>query len=307
VHRPVLVKEVVSLLAVEAGGAYIDGTGGGGGHAAALLRASGPDGRLLVIDRDEEAVRRVRERLAPWRERCRVAKGVFSEMRTLAEANGFGPVDGVLLDLGVSSHQLEDSARGFSFSGEGPLDMRMDRAQPVTAELLVNESGEDELAGILKRYGEEPRARRVARAIVRARGEKRLTTTRQLAEVVATAKGGRRGRIHPATQTFQALRMAVNRELEELQDGLEAAWSAVRTGGRVAVIAFHSLEDRAVKRFFASHVGRWESLAEGGQRWVGEMPAGRWIAKKPVRPGEAEVAENPRARSARLRVAERSG
>ena len=214
-------------------------------------------------------------------------------------------VDGVLLDLGFSSDQMDDAARGFSFQAEGPLDMRLDRSEPRTAADLVNGMEESELADVIFELGEERDARRIARAIVAERVRSPIRTTRRLADVVAAAKRGPRGKIHPATQTFQALRIAVNRELESLDRGLEGALALVKPGGRVGVISFHSLEDRRVKRFFAEHAGRWESLEQGGERWVGAEPQVKLVTRKPVTASEDEIRANPRARSAKLRVAER--
>lgn len=305
-HEPVLLKEVVELMGIRAGGQYVDGTVGGGGHASAILERAGVEGRLLGIDRDADALARAGETLGAGGPRCVLEHGNFADMIEIAQRHGIERVDGVLLDLGMSSHQVDDPARGFSFQQDGPLDMRMDRTQDLTAARLVNELDEASLANLLWRLGEESASRRIARAIAEARGVRRIETTGRLAEIVGEAQGGRRGRIHPATRTFQALRMAVNREIESLERGLEAALRLVATGGRVAVISFHSLEDRTVKHGFARHAGRWESLPAGGRQWVGERPAVRWITRKPVTPSEEELARNPRARSAKLRIVERT-
>jgi 16S rRNA (cytosine1402-N4)-methyltransferase len=257
------------------------------------------------IDRDEEAITRAAARLAQWRGQCRFIHGNFAEMRDLLQREGIGEVDGVLLDLGMSSDQVDTPERGFSFQQDGPLDMRMDRRQALTAEEVVNTWDEEQLAQLIWKLGEESAARRIARLILREREQRALRSTRNFAALVERAKGGRRGRIHPATKTFQALRMAVNDELGCLDRGLKAAFDVVRPGGRIAVIAFHSTEDRVVKRTMATHVGRVESLQEGGSRWVGEHPSLRWITKKPVVASAEETVRNPRARSARLRVVER--
>ncbi len=304
-HKPVLLSEVVSLMGIRPGGAYIDGTVGGGGHSAAILEQAGPDGRLLGLDRDVEALGRARERLAAWGSACELVYGDFADMIAIAKQYKFESVDGVLLDLGMSSDQVDTPDRGFSFLQDGPLDMRMDRSQAETAQTLVNRLDERELADLLWTLGEESASRRIAKAIVDARSVRPIGTTGELAEIVSAAAGGRRGRIHPATKTFQALRIAVNHELESIEAGLESAFSLVKPGGRIAVISFHSLEDRIVKHAFARHVGRFESLQAGGRRWVGEAPAARWITKKPVTASESEMAENPRARSAKLRIVER--
>ena len=289
-HEPVLLREVVERLAARPGGRYIDATLGGGGHAEALLDAGGPDARLLGLDADPEAMARCRRRLERFGDRAVCVQAKFSMLAPVAGEHGFRPADGVLMDVGVSSFQLDDPARGFSFRADGPLDMRMDPGAGPTAADLVNGLPESELADIFWRYGDEHRSRRVARAICERRARAPFLRTTDLAEAVARALGGRRGRTHPATRVFQALRIAVNRELEELSAGLSGAWSVLRPGGRLAVIAFHSLEDRAVKRFMAERIRAGE---------------GRAIERKPLRPGEEERSRNPRARSARLRVAER--
>ncbi len=304
-HRPVMLREVLEGLAVRPGGAYVDATLGGAGHAEAILDASGPDGRLLGLDADPAAVGRARVRLDRFGGRAAARHARFGRLGDVADTAGFRPADGVLMDLGVSSFQLDEAARGFSFQQDGPLDMRMDPTAGPSAADLVNTLPEAELADLLRRWGEEPDARRIARRVVARRAHAPLATTGELRALVAEAKGGRRGGHHPATRTFQALRIAVNREMEELEAGLEAGLDLLRVGGRMAVIAFHSLEDRLVKRSFREHAGRYESLAAGGERWVGRRPPVRVLTRKPLRPSAAEVAGNPRARSALLRVAER--
>ncbi|MFH0953052.1 MAG: 16S rRNA (cytosine(1402)-N(4))-methyltransferase RsmH [Verrucomicrobiota bacterium] len=306
-HRPVLVREVIGLLGVKAGGVYVDATLGEGGHAEAVLREVGGKAKLLGIDRDAEALARARERLSVWGANCEFEHGDYADMIIIAKRHNLDRADAVLMDLGMSSAQVDSAERGFSVLREGPLDMRMDRSQQITAAAVVNTLDEESLAEILRKLGEEPAARRIARLIVAERRRKPIQTTTHLVEIVTKAKGGRRGKIHPATQTFQALRMAVNHELESLTAGLEGALKLVTTGGRVAVIAFHSLEDRTVKQTFARHVGRWESLPAGGQEWVGEQPAMRWVTRKPVTASQEEIESNPRARSAKLRVVEKVG
>jgi 16S rRNA (cytosine1402-N4)-methyltransferase len=284
VHVPVLLAETLELLAVRPGGLYVDGTVGLGGHAEAVLRASAPDGRLLGLDRDGETLVRARERLAPFGERARLEQ---ADHREIPERLGEEKADGILLDLGISSVQLDDAERGFSFQAEGPLDMRMDRSRGETAADLVNRMRERDLADLIYTYGEEPASRRIARAIAEARERQPIATTTELADVVRRAAGrSRRPGLHPATRTFQALRIRVNRELDGLGEALERTAQCLRPGGRLVVIAFHSLEDRAAKEAF-------RSLAARGFR-----P----LTRKPVRPGEAEVRVNPRARSARLRA-----
>ena len=303
IHKSVLVNEVLDLLDVVPGGVYIDGTLGSGGHSEVLLKALGSEGRLLGIDQDEQALERAERRLMKWQDQCTFAHGNFSDIAEIAQKNGFNEVDGILMDIGVSSDQLEEAERGFSFMKEGPLDMRMDKSCGETAADLVNNLPEYELRKILRTFGEEPRARRIAQVIVAKRDEDPLVTTLALAELVEKAVGGRRGRIHPATRTFQALRIAVNQELDVLSRGLIGGLSLLRDGGRMAVISFHSLEDRIVKRFFASHVGKHVSLMAGGSEWVGEMPLMELINRKPVMASDIENETNPRARSAKLRVA----
>jgi 16S rRNA (cytosine1402-N4)-methyltransferase len=284
IHVPVLLAETLELLAVKPGGLWVDGTVGLGGHADAVLRASAPDGRLLGLDRDGETLERAKKRLAAFGGRARLEPG---DHREIPERLGGEKADGILLDLGISSVQLDDPGRGFSFQAEGPLDMRMDRSRGETAADLVNRMRERDLADLIYAYGEEPASRRIARAIVEARARQPIATTTELADVVRRAAGrSRRPGLHPATRTFQALRIRVNGELDGLGEALERAASCLRPGGRLVVIAFHSLEDRAAKEAF-------RALAARGFR-----P----LTRKPVRPGEAEVRVNPRARSARLRA-----
>ncbi len=284
-HVPVLLDETLELLAVSPGGLWVDGTLGLGGHAEAVLRRTAPDGRLVGFDRDEEALERARARLAPFGERVRLE---HADYREIPERLGGERASGILLDLGVSSLQLDDAERGFSFQREGPLDMRMDRSARGTAAELVNRMRESELADLIHELGEEPYSRRIARAIARAREQAAITTTTELADIVRrAAPRSRRPGFHPATRTFQALRIRVNRELDGLGEAIERAAACLRSGGRLVVIAFHSLEDRAVKQAFRSLAGgRGFSL----------------LTRKPLRPGDAEVRRNPRARSARLRA-----
>lgn len=304
-HLSVLLQETVDALAVVPGGSYIDGTLGGAGHAAEVLRRAGPTGRLLGIDRDPEALARSAIRLAEVPGEKRLAHGAHGEIGRLAEANGFAGVDGILLDLGVSSDQLDTPGRGFSFRLDGPLDMRMDPTCGESAADLIARAEAQPLAELFRRLGEEPQARRIAQAIVRERERSPISTTGRLAEVVSRALGGRKGPRHPATRVFQALRMAVNRELEELAQALEDGLRLLKPDGRMAVITFESLTDRAVKQFFAAHAGKWVSLQQGGERWEGERPAVEKVTRHPVEPGPDEVDANPRARSAKLRAVRR--
>jgi 16S rRNA (cytosine1402-N4)-methyltransferase len=277
----------MGLLAVRPGGLYVDGTVGLGGHAREILMRSAPDGRVVGIDRDAETLERARERLALFGGRVRLVHGDYRE---LPEILGGQRPDGVLLDLGVSSAQLDDPERGFSFQAEGPLDMRMDRSRGESARDVVNRMPEDELADVIYRFGEERASRRIARAIAEARRRGPISTTTDLAAIVRrAARRPGRSRLDTATRSFQAIRIHVNREIVGLGDALGAIAACLALGGRMAVIAFHSLEDREVKL-------RFRSLAGEGFRL---------LTKKPVRPGEAEVGRNPRARSARLRAIER--
>ncbi len=304
-HQPVLLSETVERLQPRPGGVYIDGTLGSGGHAETIVKAMEGRGLFIGIDRDPEALARAGATLAPYGEGVRLVHANFAQMADVAREAGVTQVDGIVMDLGVSSNQIGTPERGFSFQEDGPLDMRMDTTKPVTAAELVNELSGSELSDCFRELGEERRARGVAKAILRAREEAPIRTTGRLAEIVAKAVGGRRGRIHPATRVFQALRMRVNEELESLREGLEAGIRLLAPGGRMAVISFHSIEDRIVKHCFADHAGRMVSLAAGGEAWEGREPRVRRITRKPVMASEAELAQNPRARSAKLRVVER--
>ncbi len=306
VHLPVLLEETVSRLVTAPGGWYVDATAGAGGHAAAVLAAAGLDARLLALDRDGDALELARAALAPFGDRAILERANFADLAEVAARHGVRDVRGILMDLGVSSMQLDRPERGFSFRQDHPLDMRMDDRQELTAAKLLERLPEAELADVLRRYGEEPMARRIARAIAAARAQGApIATTAQLAELVSRAKGGRRGHAHPATQTFQALRIAVNGELAALEQALRAALDLLAPGGRLAVISFHSLEDRMTKQFMAAHEGRMEALAKGGARWSGTLPRARRVTRKAVVATEAETERNPRARSAKLRVLER--
>jgi 16S rRNA (cytosine1402-N4)-methyltransferase len=303
-HIPVLLHETLDGLQVRPGGKYIDGTVGAGGHAAAILAASGPDGQLLGLDRDPAALMAAGERLREFGERAWLRHGSYVNMRQAAQDRKWTAVDGILLDLGLSSLQLADAGRGFSFNTDGPLDMRFDPTEPLAAGDLVNGLSLDELADIINQYGEERHfaSRRIARAIVEARP---VRTTGELAELIARASSGRgsgRRRIHPATRTFQALRIAVNDELEQLGQALPAAVELLAPCGRLAVISFHSLEDRIVKEFFR----RQTRGAAYDPTRPGPPPERRGalvlVTRKPIVASDAEVEANPRSRSARLRI-----
>jgi 16S rRNA (cytosine1402-N4)-methyltransferase len=301
-HIPVLFQAVLDGLQVRPGGQYIDATTGGGGHASGILAASSPDGRLLGLDRDPAAVDAARIRLAPYANRVTLVHSSFIRLREVAQASRCIPADGVLFDLGFSSLQLADPARGFAFMAEGPLDMRFDpTANSPTATMIVNELSLEELVAILYQFGEERQARRIAEAIVAARP---LHTTKELATVVEQAVK-RHGRIHPATRTFQALRIAVNDELAAVEEALPQAVEVLAPGGRLAVISFHSLEDRLVKQFMRRESRDCVCPPEAPMCTCDHRATVRLVTRKPVRPEADEVAVNPRARSARLRVAER--
>lgn len=301
-HIPVLLNETVDALQVKRGGRYVDGTLGRAGHAERILSLGG---NVLGIDRDEQAIVDISARMARGElAGLTVEKGRHGRLAEIARDAGWGEVDGIVLDLGVSSPQLDEAARGFSFRADGPLDMRMDRSCGRTAADIVEGYSEDELENIFRAYGEEPRARAIAKAIVCARSRGRIETTLQLAAIVERTVG-RFGAKHPATRVFQALRMEVNDEIGELERALEGGLGLLNAGGRFVVITFESLTDRIVKRGFRSHEGQEVSLREGGSRWEGAMPRVRRVTRRPVRPSEEETASNPRSRSARLRAVER--
>jgi 16S rRNA (cytosine1402-N4)-methyltransferase len=273
-----------------------------GGHAVGILEGSSPDGRLLAMDRDPDALRISAQRLAPYGERVVLVHDSFARMGQVASQRRFASFDGILLDLGISSRQLADAERGFSFQVDGPLDMRLDPTDDVTAAMLVNELSQEELADIIYRYGEERESRRIARALVAARP---IRSTGELASVVSRAIHSRAGTIHPATRTFQALRIAVNQELEAVATALPQALALLRPGGRLAVIAFHSLEDRIVKQFFQRESRDCLCPPEIPVCVCGHRARLDLITRKPIRPTAIEVDKNPRSRSARLRIAEK--
>ena len=300
-HVPVLYREVLTGLQVRPGGRYIDATIGAGGHATGILETSTPDGRLLGIDADPEAVTFAQHILQRFGDRAVVVASNFRDLRDVAVAHSFEQVDGVLMDLGFSSRQLAAAERGFSFDQDGPLDMRLNPNQGQTAAELINDLSETELADLIWRYGEERYSRRIARAIVAARP---VTTTRELAELVAR-RVGRREKIHPATRVFQALRIAVNDELGALAEALPQARDLLRPDGRLAVIAFHSLEDRVVKQFYQQETRDCICPPEVPSCVCGHRATLGVVTRKPIRPSDEEVKANPRSRSARLRIAHR--
>ena len=300
-----MVPEVVGVLRPAPGKRFLDGTVGGGGHSEKLLIESSPDGRVLGLDRDAEAVAAARQRLERFDQRFIVRQESFANAREMLAGLGWYRVDGVILDLGVSSHQIESPERGFSFRAQARLDMRMDRRQALDAEGLLGSSSAGELEQIFRDYGEEPKARRIAHAIVAARKEKPIRTTIELVAVIERVKGRGRRNHHPATQVFQALRMAVNQELRQLEVFFDRGYETLMPGGRMAVISFHSIEDRIVKKAFR----KWSRACLCPPRMLscqcGWSQKTRLLTKKPIAPSAAEIAVNPRARSAKLRAVER--
>lgn len=306
-HVPVLLDEALAALNPRPGGRFLDGTFGGGGHARALLAATAPTGIVLALDADADAIARGHSMRADPAigDRIRLAHANFADLAAVAHGEGLTPLDGVLLDLGLSSFQLADAARGFAFRTTGPLDMRFDRARGAPAADLVNTLAPDALADLLFRYGEEPHARRIARAIVTERAKSPITDTTRLAEIVDRAVGGRRGNhLHPATRTFQALRIATNGELDALAQALAGAVEVLTPGGRLVTIAFHSLEDRIVKRFMRDEQADCVCPPKQPVCTCERLPRLRLIGRA-IRPSPEAVATNPRSRSAVLRVAER--
>lgn len=301
-HLPVLYQEIIHALRPESPGCYVDGTVGAGGHASGILEASAPGGCVLGLDVDPQALELASQRLAVYGGRAILVQASYTSLTEQLAHLGWTQVQGVVLDLGVSSMQLDTPQRGFSFRTDGPLDMRFSPSNPTSAADLVNTLDEFELADIIWRYGEDRMSRRIARAILQARP---FNSTAQLAEVVARAAGGKGGRIHPATRTFQALRIAVNDELKSLEDTLPQAAAALAPGGRLAVISFHSLEDRIVKQFIRRETRDCICPPEQPVCTCGHKASLLDLTRHPIEPGEAEQQSNPRARSARLRVAEK--
>jgi 16S rRNA (cytosine1402-N4)-methyltransferase len=302
-----MAAEVLQYLAPKSGGVYLDGTLGAGGHSELILEASGPDGLVYGIDRDPAALAAAGQRLERFGNRFRPSRGSFGDLAALLASQGVGAIDGLVLDLGVSSPQLDRAERGFSFRNDGPLDMRMDPSQGETAADLVNSLPERELEQAIKEFGEERWARKIAQRIVTARQERPFETTLQLAELVERTIPRRfqEDRIHPATRTFQGLRILVNSELEQVEQGLQAGIDLVRPGGRLVVISFHSLEDRIVKQRLRDAASGCRCPRQLPQCVCGHKPLVRVLTSRPVMAGDVELAENPRSRSAKLRAAER--
>ena len=304
-HTPVLLKEVVNRLQPRRGGVYVDCTVGGGGHAREILRACGPEGQLIGLDWDEEAIAASRERLSEFGARVQLVRANYVELERVLMSLGVTVVDGVLFDLGVSSRQFDEPGRGFSVLRDGSLDMRMSRQLGATARDILRAASLEELAKIFRVYGEEKRSRAIARKIVTERERIPLQSTTDLTRLVEQVVGPRRGGIHPATKVFQALRIAVNNELDNLHQGLEVATRFLQSGARIAVISFHSLEDRIVKQFFVEKSSGCICPPDLPVCACGRKETLQIVTKKPVTPGRTEVGANPRARSAKLRVAEK--
>lgn len=302
-HISVLYKPILEWLNPQPDGTYIDGTLGLGGHTRGILDASAPTGQVLAFDRDSAAIALVKERLSDYASRLTIAHASYSEMGQVAPANGFPEVDGIVLDLGLSSYQMDTRERGFSFRYDAPLDMRFDQNKGETAGQLLNTRSSDDLADIFWRYGEEKNSRRIARKIFESRP---LETTKQLADLIVDLTPKLQGKgIHPATRVFQALRIAVNDELVALEEGLEPAVSLLKEGGRLAVISFHSLEDRIVKRFFKRESQDCICSPKGPVCVCGHTATLKLLTKKPIVADSAEIAQNPRSRSAKLRVVQK--
>ena len=307
-HQPVLMNQTLNSLKLRPGGVYLDGTLGGGGHTEAILQATEPDGKVIGLDQDDEALAAASQRLKPFGERFCPIRANFAEMEQVLAAEGIAGLDGVLLDIGVSSHQLDEPDRGFSYMQDGPLDMRMDRRGGQTAADLVAELSESELANLIYRYGEEKFSRRIARRIVEQRAQTPIENTKQLAELISAAIPAaqrRKEKQHPAKRTFQALRIAVNDELGVLERGLVAAFASLKSGGRLSVITFHSLEDRIVKNYFAGLAKGCECPPEFPVCVCGKQPQALLITRRPQTATEDELQSNPRARSAKLRTVEK--
>lgn len=306
-HTPVMLEKVLQSLRCKPGGIYVDGTLGGGGHARAILENTAPDGLLIGIDRDDDALLESEKRLQPFGQRKILIKGNFADIGEILTNLNIRTVDGILLDLGVSSHQLDTADRGFSFSLDAPLDMRMDQSSRYRAYDLVNLSPEKELRKVIRDYGEEPMAGRIARAILAKRASAPIRTTIELADVVCRAvrRQGVRKKVHPATRTFQAIRIAVNQELSNLSTAMDAGIDQLGQGGRFSIISFHSLEDRIVKETFRSWEGRCQCPPGLPVCQCQREAKLRVLTRKPLRPEASESETNPRARSARLRTAEK--
>ncbi len=304
-HKSVLLKETIEYLKVRPDGTYVDGTLGGGGHAYEICRHLSPKGKLIGIDQDGDAVKAAVRRLSEFEGRVRIFRSNYCMMREILETLHEDGADGIVLDLGVSSYQLDDAGRGFSYMTDAPLDMRMDRRQAFTAKELVNTYSEEELFRVIRDYGEDRYAKRIAARIVKSREEHEIETTLELADIVREAVPAQATGGHPAKRTFQAIRIELNHELDVLQDSLEDMVGLLRPGGRICVITFHSLEDRIVKNIFKKCEDPCTCPPDFPVCVCGKKPLGRVVTKKPVLPTEEEIAYNPRSKSAKLRVFEK--
>lgn len=306
-HTPVLLEEVMDGLKLFSGGVYVDCTAGGGGHSEEILKRTAPDGKVIALDQDPDALEAVSGRLKHYGHRIRIERSNFVQLNQVLTRLGVDGVDGILFDLGVSSYQLDNPRRGFSYMEDAPLDMRMNPDQPETAAHLVQKASPRELTEIIKKYGEEKWASRIAGFIAREREKRPIETTGRLVEIIKAAvpAGARRKGPHPAKRTFQALRIAVNHELEILQDALRGAVEALHPGGRICVISFHSLEDRIVKETFKELVNPCTCPPDFPHCICGRKPVLKQVTRRPITPTEKELENNPRSRSARLRVAEK--
>lgn len=300
-HKPVLLEETIDALNIKPDGIYVDGTAGGGGHSSEILKRLSPNGRLISIDQDPDAIEAVTERLKDYKNSI-ICKGNFSDVVSIVNSLGIESIDGIMLDIGVSSRQLDTPERGFSFHYDAPLDMRMSQSG-ASAYDLVNQLSYEQLVKIISRYGEERFAKQITRAIIREREKQPIATTLQLAEIIkAAVPAAKRREGHPARQTFQALRIAVNGELDRLEEGLQGGFELLKPGGRMAVITFHSLEDRIVKRAMAKWCTGCTCPKDFPVCVCGKKPKAELALRKPAEASEKELSENPRARSARLRA-----
>lgn len=306
-HTPVMVSEILDYLRPESGRVYLDCTLGGGAHTLEIVKRILPDGKVVGVDQDDDALNAAAEYLSEYKANVILEKGNFADIEAIAHKLGIAAFDGVLMDLGVSSHQLETPERGFSFRFDAPLDMRMNQSQKVTAAELVNSLSEQHLSDLIFHLGDERWSRRIAKFIIMQRAKHKIETTGELVDIIHAAipAGARPDSIHAATKTFQALRIAVNRELESLQDGLDASIRLLSKGSRIAVLSYHSLEDRIVKETFGRYTGRCTCPSRLPICACGAEKVVNILTRKPILPTEGEISENPRARSAKLRVAEK--
>ena len=301
-HLPVMINESIDILVNDKNGIYIDGTLGGGGHSKKIMSLLEEKGQLISFDQDEKAINRIKY-LSEEDTRLKLIHKNFSNMEEVINHQGIKKVNGILLDLGISSMQLDDKSRGFSFNKEARLDMRMDQSQKMDAKIWINTSSESDIANTIFNLGEERMSRRIAKMIIQYREKKEIHSTKELADIISKAKGNqKKSKIHPATKSFQAIRIRINNELENLEIVLESMIKKIYSGGKFVIITFHSLEDRIVKHFFNSHIQKMMSLQQGGEIEKGNKPYVKWVSKKPILPSDIEITNNPRSRSAKLRA-----